>query len=84
MTIYASRPRRAEAVSWDGRNTAEVIAFAGEGNALIDSSGRFAVRGSGPGTWRDFSPGDWVIKDLSDGWVHLASPETFKRVWEIQ
>lgn len=77
---YVTRPRRAEAVQYDGTNAAEIIAFAGEENTC-QIPGGLEVRGSG-GIWRNFNPGDWVIKDLRDGWIHPASPETFGRVWE--
>jgi hypothetical protein len=83
LTVYTVRPRRAEAVQWDGENTDEIKALAGDQFVHEEPGGHLLVWGSG-GTCRDFSIGDWVIRDLADGWVHPASPETFIRVWQAE
>lgn len=80
---YVTKPRRAEVIEYDGTNAEQIMTFAGGPKNAYVLLGALSVQGSG-GTWKDLEPGDVVIKDVSDGWTHVASKETFRRVWETE
>jgi hypothetical protein len=82
MTTYVTKPRRAECIQYDGANAGQIIAFVGKEKSY-QVLGSLEVMGSG-GTWKPMDIGDWVIKDLADGWIHATTKATFDRVWGIE